>query len=180
MLATINGKFSFIGSILGNYENVKNSESENSQTSENTTENFTDDTVYNANKVRYNSNKEYNKTTESERNDVEIGKQKQRDENEKGVLNDDARRNDEETAGELLRKVSRAGEHSDAGALRGVRQGSADGRRDNELFGHTQRQASESVLSEHDSGTAESFHGHSRRIVEQITSFIKKYATKQT
>ncbi len=127
---------------------------------------FKDDTLYKA------YNEVYNKGTNTADN-------KTADSAEIGVQSNDTGRNVKETAAGLLQGVSGSGEPSDTGAVRGVRESSGDGGGNGEVSGHTQRQTGESVLSEHDAGTARSVHGHSEHVIKQVAAFIKKYAAKR-
>ncbi len=127
---------------------------------------FKDDTLYKA------YNEVYNKDTNTADN-------KAADSAEIGVQSNDTGRNVKETAAGLLQGVSGTGEHSDTGTVRGVRESSGDGRGNGEVYGHSQRQTAESVLSEHDAGTARSIPGHSGLNIKQIAAFIKKYAAKR-
>lgn len=127
---------------------------------------FKDDTLYKA------YNEVYNKGTNTADN-------KTADSAEIGVQSNDTGRNVKETAAGLLQGVSGAGGPSDTGAVRGVRESSGDGGGNGEVSGHTQRQTGESVLSEHDAGTARSVHGHSEHVIKQVAAFIKKYAAKR-
>lgn len=127
---------------------------------------FKDDTLYKA------YNEVYNKDTNTADN-------KAADSAEIGVQSNDTGRNVKETAGGLLQEVSGAGGPSDTGAVRGIRDGSGNGGGNEEISANSQRQTGESVLSQHDAGTARSISGHSGRIIEQVSAFIKKYASKE-
>ena len=127
---------------------------------------FKDDTLYKA------YNEVYNKDTNTADN-------KAADSAEIGVQSNDTGRNVKETAAGLLQEVSGAGGPSDTGAVRGIRDGSGNGGGNGEVYGHSQRQTAESVLSEHDAGTARSIPGHSGLNIKQIAAFIKKYAAKR-
>lgn len=127
---------------------------------------FKDDTLYKA------YNEVYNKGTNTADNETA-------DSAEIGVQSNDTGRNVKETAAGLLQGVPGSGEPSDTGAVRGVRESSGDGGGNGGVSGHTQRQTGESVLSEHDAGTARSVHGHSEHVIKQVAAFIKKYAAKR-
>ena len=127
---------------------------------------FKDDTLYKA------YNEVYNKNTNTADN-------KTADSAEIGVQSNDTGRNVKETAAGLLQGVSGSGEPSDTGAVRGVRESSGDGGGNEEISANAQRQTGESVLSEHDAGTARSVHGHSEHVIKQVAAFIKKYAAKR-